>query len=172
MTTDIPKSFVFDENAPKVKSFLANASSYWKMKLFMLYQLPSLFFWGVRVHAVSTEECKVSIPFRWLSQNPFGSTYFAAMGGTAELSTGLLAMLYLQGRGKVSMYVTNFEMQYRKKATGRTYFTCVNGAQINEAITLALQTGEGQEFTAESIGRNEKGDVIARAKINWSFKKK
>jgi len=77
----------------------------------------------------------VSIPFKWFSQNPFRSTYFACLSMAAEMSTGALALGHLYKRKPtVSMLVVKTEGEYFKKAVGRTYFTCEDGAAIQSAV--------------------------------------
>ncbi|MEL6922513.1 MAG: DUF4442 domain-containing protein [Bacteroidota bacterium] len=172
MDTKFSTGKTFDANAPKLKKMMADLRSHWKIRMYWLSKLPSLFFWRARVEKVSLEECSISIPNRWATRNPFGSTYFAALAGVAEFSTGMLSSFYIVGRGRISMYVTNFEMQYQKRALGRTTFTCKDGTQIAATIDKALDSGEGQSVTALAVGRNESGEVIAEARITWSFKEK
>lgn len=158
--------------APKVKNRLRDFNIPWKMRLFFLKKLPSCWFWGVRVESCDTNTCVVSIPYRWTTQNPFRSTYFAALSGAAELSTGTLAILALTGKGNVSMLVTRFEARFVKKADTRTYFTCSAGAEINEAVEQAIATGEGREVAVTTIGRNIRNEVVCEMTLTWSFKKK
>lgn len=47
--------------------------------LFLLAKLPAAYFSGVRVLSLDEEECKVKVPYKWFSQNPFKSTYFACL---------------------------------------------------------------------------------------------
>jgi hypothetical protein len=70
------------------------------------------------------------------------------------------------------MLVTKLTAEYYKKAVGKTLFTCEDGDQLNAAIEKAIATGEGQEFSARSTGKNEAGDIVAVFFITWSFKVK
>lgn len=163
----------FDAQAPAVVSFLKKANTPWKMGLFMLVKLPSAFFWGFRVRSCSHLRCEVALPYSWFTQNPFQSTYFAAQCGAAEMSTGLMALNTLQGRGPISMLVKNIEADFLKKATGKVVFICTEGQSIIDAVEKAIQTGEGQEVQITSTGTQEKdGVVVAKVKITWSFKVK
>ncbi len=56
----------------------------WMLKLFMLMKLPLALFAGLRVQQIDASECAVSVPYGWLSTNPFKSTYFAALSMAAE----------------------------------------------------------------------------------------
>src|SRR6478736_284914 len=115
-----------------------------KFRMFLFLKLPSAFFSGVRIREISPSACAVSVPYKWLSQNPFRSTYFACLAMAAELSTGALAMAHLYKRKeKVSMLVTGMNASFRKKATGRTYFVCEDGNSLRDAIQKAIDSGNG-----------------------------
>ena len=114
---------------------------------------------------------KISIKYGWKTQNPFGSIYFSALAGTAELSTGLLAMLAIE-KEDVSMLVVGMQARFMKKAKGKIVFTCEDGIKISKAVQNAILTGEGQEVLAISKGYNEEGDIVAEFDILWSFKKR
>lgn len=162
----------FNPDAPAVQKLLANFNSPWKMRFFFLQKLPSLWIWGVRIKRVTPQRGEVTIPFNWRSQNPFRSTYFAALAGAAELSTGSLALLATAGRGRVSMLVVKFEAQYFKKADAIVTFTCEDGAAIIATVDRAIETGEGQQVTAISTGRLPNGEIACQMAITWSFKSK
>jgi hypothetical protein len=139
--------------------------------LFMLRQLPAAWFSGVRLVYLKERECRVSVPYKWFTRNPFRSTYFACLAMAAEMSTGLLAMAHIYGRKPgVSMLVTGIEGSFHKKATSRSEFTCLDGQAIADAIELAVTSGEPQSYAAVSTGHNEKGEVVAVFRIMWSFK--
>jgi hypothetical protein len=144
----------------------------WKMRLYFLQKLPSCWFWGVKVQKVDLDTGVVSIPFSWRTQNPFRSIYFAALCGAGELSTGLLAVAALKGQPPVSMLVTKLETQFVKKANTLTTFTCTEGQAIRAAVQRALDSGEGQEITVRSTGKNTDGEVVCEVLLTWSFKKK
>ena len=104
-----------------------------KFKLFMLSKLPSAFFCGVRVVDADENKCSVKVPYKWFSQNPFKSTYFACLSMAAEMSTGLLCLMHLHKRQPaVSMLVVKMEGNFMKKATGITVFTCEDGNAIKK----------------------------------------
>jgi hypothetical protein len=91
----------------------------------------------------------------------------------AEMSTGALVMTQLYKRNPpVSMLVVHLEVNYSKKATGRTRFTCTDGPAIQSAIATAISTGEGQTVRTRSTGTNVNGDLVAEFYITWSFKVK
>jgi hypothetical protein len=166
------KRDVFNPNAPAVQSRLNDMRTGWKMYLFNLTKLPSMWFWGGRLKYIDFERCEFTMPYRWSSQNPFHSTYFAAQCAAAEFSTGALATLALAGRGKVSMLVSNMQSEFTKKAISKVTFTCEEGAKIIAAVDKAIQTKESQTVTIKSVGRMADGTVTSTTTLTWSFKAK
>ncbi|MBK7375043.1 MAG: DUF4442 domain-containing protein [Chitinophagaceae bacterium] len=153
--------------------FLKLINSPLKFRLFLLSKLPSAFFCGVRVRYADEKKCVVTVPYKWLSQNPFKSTYFACLGMAAEMSTGVLAMAHIyKRRPAVSMLVLKVEGSFLKKAVGRTTFTCEEGLILEQAIEDAISGDEGKTITARSYGRNAEGEVVAEFSITWGFKAK
>jgi hypothetical protein len=154
-------------------SFLDLIRSPLKVKLYLLTNLPSAFFSGLRIPDAGEEHCVVTIPYRWFTRNPFRSTYFACLSMAAEMSTGILAMINIYHRKPpVSMLVVHSEAAYFKKATGLTSFRCADGPAIKAAIEESIRTGEATTIKARSLGTNAAGDPIAEFFITWSFKVK
>ena len=144
-----------------------------KFRIFLFTKLPSAFFSGVRVKEIYEHKAVVTVPYKWFSQNPFKSTYFACLAMAAEMSTGLLGMLHTyKSLPPISMLVIRLEGKYYKKATGITTFTCEDGDAIFRTILDAINTGEGRSIKAISKGRNEAGELVAEFFIEWSFKAK
>ncbi len=163
---------IVDPTAPAVSKLLKRLNRPGLMRLFYWQKLPSLFFWGVRIRHCDPFRAAVSIPFRWQTQNPFRSTYFAALCGAAELSTGVLGMIAIENRGRISMLITNMEANFIKKATGQTIFVCEEGDKIQQAVQAAIETKTAQQVRVTSVGSNEAGETIAIATLTWSFKMK
>ena len=154
-----------------MNSFLQLVNHPFKFRLYLLYRLPAAFFSGVKVKECTLEKCTTSVPYKWLTQNPFRSTYFASLSMAAEMSTGLLALNNVYKREPaISMLVTKMEAQYFKKATGLTFFTCEEGMQIANAVNEAISDAEGKSVTITSTGRNKNGELIAEFVFTWSFK--
>lgn len=144
-----------------------------KYRLFLLTRLPAAFFSGVRIKDVNEERCVVTVPYKWFSQNPFRSTYFACLAMAGELSTGALAMAHIYKRTPaVSMLIVKMEANYFKKAAGITTFTCADGHALQEAIEKTIATGEAQTLVARSTGINKEGQAVAEFLFTWSFKVK
>ncbi|HAQ71599.1 DUF4442 domain-containing protein [Salibacteraceae bacterium] len=157
---------------PKARKVLKDLKNPWKLKFFFWKRLPSLLFWRVKLQHLDTESASVSIPFLKKTQNPFRSIYFAAQAGAAEFSTGLLAILAIEGRGNVSMLVTELRCEFYKKAAETIFFTCDQGQQVNSVVAKAIETGEGQKLTMISEGKNQAGETVTKVWIEWSFKVK
>ena len=143
-----------------------------KFRMFLFSKLPAALFSGVSLKYVDEEKCEVMVPFKWFTRNPFRSTYFACLSMAAEMSTGILAMANVYGRKpRVSMLVLKVNGTYKKKATGKTIFTCHQGLEIKQAVEDALASGEGRAIQLTSVGKNEEGQVVAEFEIVWSFKR-
>lgn len=144
-----------------------------KSRAFLLLKLPAAFFSGVRIKSISAEKCEVSIPYKWFSQNPFRSTYFACLAMAAEMSTGVLGLMQvIERKPSVSMLVVNLEANYFKKAVDLTTFVCEDGKQIEKLVDEAIATGEARSIKAKSVGKNKAGEIVAEFYITWSFKSK
>lgn len=158
---------------PNVPAFIKILKHPFKFRMFLFSKLPAAYFAGLRIREMDEIRCKVSVPYKWMSQNPFRSTYFACLSMAAEMSTGALAMAYLYKiNPPVSMLVIKVDSEYFKKATGRTDFVCGDGELFKNAITETIATGEARIVKAKSIGRNKEGEVVAEFYITWSFKAK
>lgn len=156
---------------PQAEHFFRMVLHPLKFRLFLFSRLPAAFIAGVRVREANADRCRSTVPFKWLSQNPFRSTYFACLSMAAEMSTGVLAMAQVYRRQPaVSMLVVQVESTYQKKATGRTSFTCDDGALFRLAVEEAIATGEPRTVRARSVGTNAAGEPVAEFYITWSFK--
>lgn len=157
----------------KAKEFYQALKSPFKYKLFLLSKLPMALLAGLKVKEINENKCVVSVPYKWMNKNPFRSTYFAALAMAGELSTGALAMATVMDKpAKVAMLVVQLKAEYFKKAVGRTYFTCNDGAAFAATVEKAISENQPQQFTATSVGVNDAGESIATFYITWSFKAK
>ena len=144
-----------------------------KLNTFLFVKLPSAYWSGVRVKAISESSCVGSVEERWVYQNLFNSMYFAVQAMAAELTTGALVMYHIKKSGKkISMLVANNKGNFTKKARGRITFTCNDGSLIEDAIHKAIETGEGQTFWMTSVGKDEADDQVSYMEFEWSIKVK
>jgi hypothetical protein len=138
-----------------------------------MFKLPAAYFTGVRATQLDDTTCVVSVKHRWINQNPFNSMFWAVQGMAAELTTGALVMKKIKESGKkISMLVANNNASFTKKATGRITFTCKEGEKIDEAITKAIDTGEGQTVWLKANGINAEGVEVSSFNFEWTLKVK
>ena len=141
--------------------------------MYLLYRLPAAFFSGIKISGISEERCVTSVPYKWLTQNPFRSTYFASLAMAAEMSTGTLALSNVYKRvPAISMLVTKMEASYFKKATGTIFFSCDEGKAMTVRIDEAVSTGQAKTIIAKSTGIDKDGELVAEFLFTWSFKVK
>jgi hypothetical protein len=143
-----------------------------KLRLFLLRKLPMAWLAGLRLTALTPAAATVTIRYKYLTQNPFRSIYFACLAMAAELASGIQAMLHVQGGGPVSMLVVGLTADFSKKAVGTIAFTCPDGAAIAQAVAESRATGEGRTVVCTSTGLDEAGDVVAVFRVTWSFRAK
>ncbi|MEO6948372.1 MAG: DUF4442 domain-containing protein [Ginsengibacter sp.] len=156
-----------------MNEFIKLSNNSFKFRMYLLFKLPAAFFSGVKIQNCTPKQCTTTVPYKWLTQNPFRSTYFASLAMAAEMSTGALALSHIyKKKPAVSMLVTRMEVNYFKKATGVTYFTCSEGNQISNAIEEAISTNRGTTVSIKSLGQNKNGETIAEFIFTWSFKTK
>lgn len=142
-------------------------------RLFLLQQLPSAFFAGLKIRAFDSTHATVTVRYRWFTRNPFRSMYFAVQSMAAEMSTGLLASGHLYQRiPRVSMLVVGLEAKFIKRATSLVSFTCNDGAAIRAAIEESIATGEARTVHCEATGTDAAGETVSIFRIEWSFKAK
>ncbi len=139
----------------------------------MLSRLPMAYMAGLRVVSLTDEGATVSVPFKYLNKNPFGSIYFACLSMAAELSTGVLCMMHTyKANPAVSMLVVHMEADFTKKAVGKIVFTCPDGKRVQEAVEQTKVTGQGITVHTTSIGLNAQGEQVAAFRYTWSLKVK
>jgi len=157
----------------RAQRFLHGLKKPLRFKLFLLARLPLALLAGLRLEEATMERAVVSLPFTYLSKNPFRSTYFAALSMAAEMSTGIPGFVFCRAADKpVSMLLLDMEGHFGKKATGRTYFSSEDAPLVREAVARASASPEAQTVVVQSIGRNREGTEICRFQFKWSFKAK
>lgn len=140
-------------------------------RLYLLKSLPMAYIAGIRVKELSSEKAVTTIRYKWLTQNPFRSMYFACQAMAAEMSTALpvIDAIY-ESKPAISMLIVRNEAKYFKKVTGRVDFVCTFGKSIAEAVEKTRQSGEGVEISLVSIGTDETGEKVAEFSFTWSIK--
>jgi Domain of unknown function (DUF4442) len=156
---------------PNTAAFFRLVKHPFKFRMFLLSKLPSAYFTGVRVKEADEKRCVTTVSYKWVSKNPFRSTYFASLAMAAEMSTGALGLAHSYKRKpSVSMLLVKLEAEYFKKAADKTTFICEDGELIQKAIEESAATGEAKTVRAKSTGTNKAGEVVAEFFITWSFK--
>jgi hypothetical protein len=142
-------------------------------RAFLLKSLPLAYFAGIRVNELNERKASTTVKFRWMTQNPFRSMYFACQAMAAEMSTGLLVMDQIyESKPGISMLIIKNESKFYKKATGRITFTCPDGELVSASILSAKNSGEGVVIDLRSQGKNENGEVVSEFIFTWSLKAK
>ncbi|HXH19465.1 MAG TPA: DUF4442 domain-containing protein [Chitinophagales bacterium] len=155
------------------REFIAQMMNPWKFRYFTLRKVPLGLIAGMRLKYVDLQRCQATIPYRWITTNPFRSTYFAALAMAAELSTGTLALLSVYKRNpSVAVIIVGMEAQFIRKATGLTTFTCEEGHKLFTAVERTIATGEAVVEKVLTTGRAEDGTEVARFIFTWSFKRR
>lgn len=139
---------------------------------YMLKNLPSIIFWGIRVKDINLDSCHTTLPFSWRTKNPFKSIYFAALCGAAELSSGLLCKLHLAGNGNFSMLVVDMNAQFLKKASSPILMKCEDGRRIKETLAALSKQGDIATLKTTIHGHDSHNEIVAKFEITWSFKRK
>lgn len=163
---------VVPADTPQAAAFRRSIQNPLKLRLFMLRSLPMAYLAGLRVRDVTPEQATVTVPYKYLTKNPFRSIYFACLSMAAEMASGVLALMHISGGSSVSMLVTGLEAEFTKKAVGLIRFTSLDGGQIGQAIAESRATGEGRTVVCTSTGTDQAGDVVAVFRITWSFRAK
>lgn len=136
-----------------------------------MFKLPAVFFTGVRTKYIDDQTCVVMVKHRWINQNPFKSMFWAVQGMAAELTTGALVMSKIKNSDKnISMLVAKNNATFIKKATGKITFVCKEGHKIDQTITRAIETNEGQTVWLNAIGSNEEGVEVSNFNFEWTLK--
>ena len=154
-------------------SYLKKVNNSFLYRFFLITKLPIAWISGLKVNKVTSEKAQISIRYKYLNQNPFKSMYFACQAMAAEMSTGLLAMGYIDYHSQeISMLVMDLSCKFTKKAVGKIQFVCEDGILVKEAIQKAVDTNEGVLCQMTSVGYDEQGDCVSSFKVTWSFKAK
>lgn len=144
-----------------------------KFALFLLQKLPMGWIAGIRVRKLDHHSCTTSVPFKFLNQNPFRSTYFAVQAMAAELSTAMPCLLAVTGHSpSIALIVVETKATFHKKAISKAFFTCENGDEAFLAVEHAVTTGQASTATLRTVGKMQDGTVVASFEFTWSFKQR
>jgi hypothetical protein len=156
-----------------VSKFQKLANNRFLFRLFLLQRLPLAFIAGIKVRKLDDVQAVTTVKYKWLTQNPFRSMYFACLAMAAEMSTGLLIINgTYQSNPVISMLIISNQAFYHKKAVGNITFTCSDGKHIATLVEKVKQTKEAVVVELRSVGIDESGDKVAEFVFSWSMKAK
>ncbi len=145
--------------------------SNWKLRLFFIRHLPMAFLAGLRVKSFDEKSAVVTLPFTYLTKNPFRSIYFAAQAMAAEFSTAVICLQTLEKyETDLSLLVVGLKAEFVKKATGLISYTCQKPEKQDSILEQCILQKSAEEITFTSTGRNKSGEKVAEFHITWSFK--
>jgi len=158
---------------PKQQKLARQVTSNIKFPLYMMKSLPMGWLAGLRIRELNEHTCVTSVPFKYLTKNPFKSIYFAVQSMAAELSTATPCLLAVTGhKPSIAFIIVDLKATFTKKATGRTYFTCEDGHKAFEAVAKCIETGEATQATFKTTGKMKDGTVVSEFEFTWSFKQR
>ena len=140
---------------------------------YLFFSLPMGWIAGLRVREINEQRCVTSVPFKWLTKNPFKSTYFAVQSMAAELSTATACLLAVQGQSpSVAFIIVDMKANFTKKATDRVYFTCEETGKAFQAVSDCIASGNSTQATFKTVGKMKDGTVVSEFEFTWSFKQR
>ena len=142
-----------------------------KYTFFLLFQLPSAFFCGVRLKYLDSLKSIVSINHSWFNKNPFKSIFWAAQGMAAELTTGSLIKNIIKDSGvNVSYLVVENKSCFYKKATGKIIFECNQGKELQDLFNSFNQDNDNAIIELKSVGVDSNNVKVSEFSFTWSLK--
>lgn len=145
----------------------------WIFRTFLLFKIPLGWASGMKVIELEQEHATTTVAHRWLNQNPFRSMYFAVMTMAAELSTGAIALMAIEGiKPGIASIIVGMEGEFVKRATSRVKFTCSEGNHVFEAVERCIQSGESETVKLRTEGKTADGTLVAVFHFTWSFKQR
>jgi hypothetical protein len=126
-----------------------------QFKWFLFTQLPMGWIAGLKVQSLSPEKCVTSVPYKWLTKNPFKSMYFAVQSMAAELSTASTCLLAVAGqKPSIAFIIVDMKASFFKKATSKVYFTCEDAIQAFEAVKKMQVFGGSSNGNFQDLWKN------------------
>ena len=127
----------------------------------------------MRITRIEDKLIEVSVKYRWVNQNPFGSIFWAVQGMAAELSTAVFLMKTIKiSKQPVSMLVLKNHAVFKKKAKGLVKFHCNQGDEAINAVNKAIESNEAVAVKLKSLGTDISGDIVSEFEFEWSLKNK
>jgi hypothetical protein len=158
-------------NTVTIQQYQKQVSNPFLFKLSLLKNLPLASLIGVKLKSLNNDECELTVPYKFLNKNPFKTTYWAVLGMSAEMASGLLLLMYTHKlKPSVSTFVIGCEAKFVKRAVGKTTFKCSQGNEIAAKIMKTIQTFEAEEIRCITNAYDEQGDLVAEFVFTWGIK--
>ncbi len=110
-------------------------------------KIPLIFYCRPKIKEISDDKCIIRIPCKRRVKNHVNAMYIGALTIGADLAAGILAMRHIEKTGKkIVLIFKDMKADYLKLVEGDAFFICKDGAKINDAVTLAAETGERQNI--------------------------
>lgn len=143
----------------------------WRLRIFFLRYLPMAFLAGIRMESRKDSQATVSLPYRYLTKNPFQSIYFACQVMAAEFSTAVMLLSAIERTGSdIKLIVVNVEAEFQQKAKHDIFFTCTANDDLDQHLQQIHQSKESKTVILECYGKNYTGEVISTFHITWSLR--
>ncbi len=150
-----------------VQSYLSETL---KIRLWAFFKVPLIFLLRPRVVELDDERVEVVIPLYHFTKNHWGSLYFAALAGGADVAGGLLAMKKVDERGlSIGLLFKDFKAKFIKRATNDTVFICEQGKAIDKLIDKVVETKERCHKKVK-VNAYCEGELIGEFELTLSLK--
>lgn len=158
-------------NPSNIREYQKRVGNPFLFKVGLMKDLPLASVIGVKLKQLNEEKCELTVPYKFLNKNPFKTTYWAVLGMSAEMASGLLLLMYTHKlKPSVSTFVTGCEAKFVKRALGKTTFRCEQGKEIAEKVTRTVQTFEPEEIRCITNAYDEQGELVAEFVFTWGIK--
>lgn len=155
------------------KKLVQQVTNPFNFSLFLVSKLPMGWLAGLRIREIDTKKCVTSVPFKWLTKNPFKSMYFAVQSMAAELSTATACLVAVKGKKpSVAFIIVDMKASFHKKATSKVWFTCEETTKAFEAVERCISSGEATQQTFKTVGKMKDGTIVSEFEFTWSFKQR
>jgi hypothetical protein len=145
----------------------------WGFRGYLLAKLPLAACAGLKLRRLEEDGCTVALPGGWRTQNPFGSTYFAAQLMAAEMSTGAPAMVLVEGApASVALILREVRARFDRRILGPSTYTFTDIAGMRAAVAQAAAAPEPVLFTGLATAQAADGSPASTFEVVWSFKRR
>jgi len=145
------------------------------LRLFGLFKVPLLYWIKPKIIELSDHKTIIKIPLNRRNKNHLNSMYFGVLASGADCAGGLAAMKMIMASGQpVSLAFKSFHAEFLKRAEGDTLFTCVQGQEIKQFVTMVLASDQRHHLPVNVIATcpDKFGDEpIATFTLTLSLKK-